>query len=71
MKTLYEGKIQKGAPEGKYLVRLVPSDDDDEGGGRKKRKASPVAQKYLDFKTSGLTIEVPPAGDVSLAVTAR
>ncbi len=63
VETLDNGQRHSGAREGTYRARLVLSD---EGDGRPKPK---VPKKYLDANTSGWTVQVPPAGDVTL--TAR
>jgi hypothetical protein len=64
LETLADGRIQTGAPEGTYGVRLILSDDD----GVKGPKVSP---RYLRFETSGLSIQVPAKDDVKLEVGPR
>jgi hypothetical protein len=56
------GKSPGGVPPGRYKVRIEPPPDDD---GKPRRLVHP---KYLDFETSGLTVTVPPAGEVILEV---
>jgi hypothetical protein len=68
LETLYNGKILKGAPEGKYKVRILPADEDDDG---KKLKKPPVAKKHLTFDASGLSLQVPPPGEVTLELSPR
>jgi hypothetical protein len=68
LETLQAGAIQKGAREGKYQVRILPADEDDDG--RKLRKP-PVAARHLKFETSGLSLQVPANGSVTLAVASR
>ena len=68
LETLHSGKVRKGAQEGTYKVRIVLSDDDKE---TRRKAAKAVAPKYRDFKTSGLSFQVPPPGEVTLKVTPR
>ena len=68
LETLQAGAIRKGAREGKYQIRILPADEDDDG--RKLRKP-PVAARHLKFETSGLSLQVPANGDVTLAVATR
>ena len=56
--TVAGGVPAAGLPPGEYRARIEPSRD----GG------AVVAAKYLSAKTSGLTVTVPPAGEVVLAV---
>ncbi len=65
METLDNGRVWAGAREGTYRARLILSD---EGDGRPKPK---VPKKYLDANTSGWTVQVPPAGDVTLTATTK
>lgn len=65
VETLDRGRVKGGAREGSYHARLVLAD---EGDGRPKPK---VPRKYLDFKTSGWTVQVPAAGDVTLTVAPK
>jgi hypothetical protein len=64
LQTLHAGNVLKGAPAGRYQVRIVPSDDD-----RRARKA--VALRFQQFGTSGLTLDVPASGEVTLRVASR
>jgi hypothetical protein len=68
LETLHGGKIRKGAQEGRYRVVIIFPDDDREA---KRRAAKAVDPKVRKFDTSGLTIEVPAAGEVVLRVPAR
>jgi hypothetical protein len=68
LETLHSGKIRKGAQEGKYVVRIVLADDDPE---TRRKAAKAVAPKFRDFKTSGLSFQVPPPGEVTLTVNPR
>ncbi len=68
LETLYAGTILKGAREGTYHVRIVPADEDDNG---KKLKQPPVAARHLKFETSGLALQVPASGNVTLELSAR
>jgi hypothetical protein len=69
LQTLHEGKILKGAPEGTYRARIIPSEEDD--GSARKRRPKPVHNRFLDFKTSGLSFKVPANGDVTVNVSQR
>ena len=56
------GKSPGGVPAGRYKARVEPPQDD-EGNPR------PLVQrKYMDFNKSGLTVTVPPPGEVVLEV---
>lgn len=68
LETLHEGKVLKGAREGKYQVRILPADEDDDG---KKLKKPPIASKHLKFETSELTLQVPTDGEVALQLSPR
>lgn len=68
LETRHEGAIVRGAREGKYSVRIVLSDDD---RNILKQAARAVAPRFFDFKTSGLTLDVPATGSVVLALASR
>lgn len=68
LETLHSGKIRKGAQEGTYRARIILADDDPE---TRRKAAKAVAPKYRDFKTSDLSFQVPPPGEVTLKVTPR
>jgi predicted small lipoprotein YifL len=68
LETLHAGKVLKGVREGTYRVRLVPAEEDDSG---KTLRKPPVAGKQLKFETSGLSLQVPPNGDVTLEFSSR
>jgi hypothetical protein len=59
VKTLYQGKLLAGAPEGKYKARLILADQGDEGVP--KRKGNEVHRRFFEFGKSGLSISVPSA----------
>ncbi|HEX3313584.1 MAG TPA: hypothetical protein VHR72_01780 [Gemmataceae bacterium] len=68
LETQRGGSIARGAPAGKYQVRILLNDDD--------RKSHRLAQKtlptrYLAFQTSGLVIDVPTDDAITLRVSAR
>jgi len=58
VKTVHEGKVLQGAPEGKYKARIVLGDPSDDGVP--KRKGNPIHNRYLAFETSGLSYTIPP-----------
>jgi hypothetical protein len=66
--TLHAGHILKGVQEGKYQARILRNEEDDDG---KKLKKPPVAPRFLKFDSTPLSIDVPPAGEVTLNVQAR
>jgi hypothetical protein len=68
LKTLHQGKVIEGAPEGKYRARVILADPSDEGVP--KRKGEPIHRRYYEFATSGLTITVP-SGDYSLSLSKK
>jgi hypothetical protein len=65
LETLAGGKVLPGAWEGEYRARLVLTD---EGDGTKKPK---LPRRYLDFKSSGLTVRVPADGEVTLTLATK
>jgi hypothetical protein len=56
------GKSAGGVPAGQYKARIEPPLDDE---GRPRRVVHP---RYMDFDKSGLTVTVPPPGEVTLVV---
>lgn len=68
LETRHAGAVVPGAREGKYSVRIVLSDDD---RNILKQAARAVAPRFFDFKTSGLTLDVPATGSVVLALASR
>jgi hypothetical protein len=64
IETLSGGQVKTGALEGNYQARLILNDEGD--GSKKKPK---INKKYLDFKTSGWTVQVPATTDVTLTLT--
>lgn len=65
VKTLFQGEMLSGAPEGKYKARIILADESDEGVP--KRKGDPIHRRYYEFATSGLSVAVP-AGDYTLTL---
>ena len=68
LQTIHAGKPLVGAPRGEYQARIVLSDED---RGDRLRRGLPVARRFSNFKTSGLSVRVPPEGDVTLAVARK
>jgi hypothetical protein len=68
LETLHAGVILKGAREGRYRVRILRAEEDDDG---RKLKKPPVAARFLLFESSGLAIDVPAAGGVTLELRSR
>ena len=68
LESLLEGKIRKGAPEGKYNARIVLADDDVKV---KQTAAAAINPKFLQFNSSGLSIEVPSKEPVQLQIQRR
>jgi hypothetical protein len=66
--TLHAGAIFHGAPEGNYRVRIIIADDDP---ASRRRAALLVSPRFLDDKTSGLSIDVPTSGEVTIAISPR
>lgn len=61
LERLTDGRLERGVPAGSYRARLVLND---EGDGKTKRP--PVPRRYLEFQTSGWTLQVPAAQTVTL-----
>ena len=68
VKTLHQGKIVMGAPEGKYKARIILGDESDEGVP--KRKGNPIHKRFLEFNTSGLSFTVP-SGEYAVKLSAK
>ena len=68
LETIHAGVILKGAREGKYQVRIIPEDDD---RATQRRQRAALAGRYLQFKTSGLSLDVPTGSEVTLTVSPR
>ena len=68
---VYEGQSRMGAAEGKYRARIILDGVDPPTGKTplRSRKPLPVNVRYLKFDTSGLTVDVPAAGEVVLKVS--
>lgn len=71
LETLDGGENRPGAPAGEYAVRVLPDPDEVPPQRGQKPRRPPVAPRYRDFATSKLTLTVPPAGDVTLALSTR
>jgi hypothetical protein len=68
VKTLYQGTLLEGAPDGKYKVRINLSNPGDEGVP--KRKGDPVHKRVYDFTASKLPSTVP-GGDYNLSLSKK
>jgi hypothetical protein len=66
LERLVAGKTAPGLPPGTYHARLILAD---EGDGQTKKPKVPT--RYLNFKTAGWSLQVPPPADVTLSVAAR
>ena len=62
------GAIVNGVREGKHQVRIILSDDD---AALRRQATKAVASRFLDFKTSGLSIDVPNSGEITIAIASR
>ena len=68
LETLHAGAILSGVREGTYQVRILRAEEDDDGN---KLRKPPVADRYLQFQKSGLTLSVPAQTDLMLEIRAR
>ena len=68
LKTLYEGEVVAGAPEGEYKARIILGDPSDENVP--KRQGNPVHPRYMQFETSGLAMKVP-SGEYNLSLSKK
>ena len=68
LESLLDGKIKKGALEGKYTARIVLADDDPQ---QRRTAAQTIHPKFLKFESSGLGLEVPAKEPVQLEVLRR
>jgi hypothetical protein len=66
--TLRAGSVVNGAGEGKYQVRIVLAADDNQAY---RQAVSAIAPRFLDFKTSGLVIDVPSTANVTIELSPR
>ena len=66
--THHAGSVVNGAGEGKYQVRIVLADDDKQAY---RQAVTAIAPRFLDFKTSGLFIDVPSSADVTIELSPR
>jgi hypothetical protein len=68
LETLHAGESYRGARSGKYQVRILLNDDDPKA---RRHAAKSIAPRYLDFKKSDLTLEVPATSPIVLTLSAR
>lgn len=68
VQSLHQGKLRRGLPPGQYRARILFEDD---GKDPAKRRNLAVRPKYVDFRTSGLSVTVPSAEDVILTVSRK
>lgn len=70
---VYEGELMTGAPEGRYLVRLILAEENPEGceDTSNKLKRVPIHNRFLEFNSSGLSVVVPDSQDLFIAVSQR
>jgi hypothetical protein len=68
LKTLHQGELLTGAPEGTYKARIILADASDEGVP--KRKGDPVHRRYYEFQTSGLSMKIP-GGDYNVSLSRK
>jgi len=68
LQTHQEGVIRQGVQEGTYRVRIILNDDDP---ASQKRAGRVIARRFLSFETSGLSIQVPAATEVTLKAAAK
>lgn len=66
LETLHEGSGRRGTVAGKYQVRIVIADEDRQLQQQAERS---IAPRFLDWKASGLIIEVPTATPITLEVS--
>ncbi len=66
LESLHSGVIRNGALWGEYQVRIILADDDQ---ARRRQARQAVAPRYLDFKSSGVSLEVPVSGEVTITVS--
>lgn len=65
LETLHAGTTYRGARTGQYRARLILNDDE---VSSRRLAAKAIAAKYLDFRTSDLSFEVPASGPITLTV---
>jgi hypothetical protein len=66
LETLQAGVLHSGAVEGAYRVRIVLSDDDPEA---RRRAAQALHPRFLQFDSSGLSIQVPNNDPVTVVLS--
>lgn len=69
LQILHQGQVLRGAPEGTYQAQITVSDENEFAG--RKRRPPPIHPRFLNPKTSGLTLKVPTTGDVTFNVSRR
>jgi hypothetical protein len=67
LETIHNGKVLPGALEGTYQARIILADEDDEGVP--KNRGNPVHARYLEFRSSALSITVPTSGDITISLS--
>jgi hypothetical protein len=67
VEMLYKGQLVHGLPPGNYRGRVILSDEEPAA----KKRQSPVARRFLDFKTADLSVTVPVAEDVVLTIASK
>jgi hypothetical protein len=68
LQTQHQGQIYKGVPEGTYQARIILGEKYQENGP-KRPPPPPIHARFLDFKKSGLAVQVPASGEVTLSLT--
>ena len=68
LETIHDGVSMRGVQAGEYQVRIVLSDED---RGFRRRKGQVIAPRFAQYKTSGLTLQVPTSGAVTLELAPR
>ncbi|HZZ77256.1 MAG TPA: hypothetical protein VFE62_01985 [Gemmataceae bacterium] len=63
LETLENGSTRAGIAEGKYQVRIVLANEDSQ---KRLSAENAVPARYLEFKTSGVIVDVPTKSDVSI-----
>lgn len=68
LETVHAGKVLSGARKGDYLARIVLSDEDT---GSSQRSWQVLDRRFSQFKTSGLSFQVPMSGEVIFKVSSQ
>ena len=66
LQTYRKGKRSPGVPAGTYRAWIVMSSED--GGEEARLRRSGLDPRFLDAKSSGLTVKVPPERNLTLKV---